>query len=427
MDGSDDFGGETERERRLLADREPSGLRDRLGDGGDIERRDGPQVDHLHVDAFAGETVRRPQALVNLPADRGDGHPRAGTNHARRSDGHPMIGAGLRRFGPVQMPVFDEDHRVGVVDGGPHQPVGVGWSGRHDHLETDDRSEHRLETLGVLSPCRSPGAVLGAYDERDLDRATGHESELRGLVEQLVEAHADEVDEHDLCDRPHASHRSADRGADDRRLGDRCVDDPIAAEPFSEAGGHPEDSGTDVDAHQVHARVGVHRRFERSVDGVHVAHRAIAALAGDHDVAIVRRARGGWCDHQVRQVSRPREWGTARRSECFVHLGVDLGVDVSRQLGIEVESGQCDRVNELHRLACALGPVVEGVAFVVAMPAFDFDLEQRRCASATEMLDQIGGRSRDLAHVGAVDADCLDGVRAGAFRGSDRVLGRALR
>ena len=58
--------------------------------------------------------------------------------------------------------------------------------------------------------------------------AAGHERQLRGLVEQLVEADAEEVEVHELDHRPHARHRGADAEADDRALGDRRVADAIA-------------------------------------------------------------------------------------------------------------------------------------------------------------------------------------------------------
>ena len=64
--------------------------------------------------------------------------------------------------------------------------------------------------------------------------AAGHERQLRGLVEQLVEADAEEVEVHQLDHGAHARHRGADAEADDRALGDRRVADAIA-EPVVQA------------------------------------------------------------------------------------------------------------------------------------------------------------------------------------------------
>ena len=53
----------------------------------------------------------------------------------------------------------------------------------------------------MLAPRRPAGAELGAHGQRHRGVAAGHERHLRRLVEQLVEAHADEVEVHDLDDR----------------------------------------------------------------------------------------------------------------------------------------------------------------------------------------------------------------------------------
>ena len=62
------------------------------------------------------------------------------------------------------------------------------------------------------------GADHAADDQRRARLAAEHVAELRGLVVDLVEADADEVDEHQFGDRPHAGERGAGRRADDSRL-----------------------------------------------------------------------------------------------------------------------------------------------------------------------------------------------------------------
>src|SRR5581483_2882734 len=86
----------------------------------------------------------------------------------------------------------------------------------------------------MLAPRRPPGAELRAHGEPHLCAATGHEGQLGRLVEQLVEADADEVEVHDLDDGAHAGHRRADAEADDRRLRDRCIADALT-EALAEA------------------------------------------------------------------------------------------------------------------------------------------------------------------------------------------------
>ena len=68
-----------------------------------------------------------------------------------------------RRLGPlhaVEQAVLDEDHRVGVLDGGAEQTVGVGRRRRHDDGEAGDVGQQRLEALRVLAPRRAAGAEL---------------------------------------------------------------------------------------------------------------------------------------------------------------------------------------------------------------------------------------------------------------------------
>ena len=133
--------------------------------------------------------------------------------------------------------------------------------------------------------------------------AAGHERQLRRLVEQLVEAHADEVEVHQLDDRPHPGHRRADAEAHDRGLRDRRVAHPVA-EPVAQAAGEAEDVAAvaDVDAGDEHPLVGGQLGLERVVDGVHRAeHRRVVGRA-----AAARGASGRGPGDEVEQRRRRR-------------------------------------------------------------------------------------------------------------------------
>ena len=134
----------------------------------------------------------------------------------------------------------------------------------------------------MLAARRAPGAELRAHGQRHLRGAAGHERQLRGLVEQLVEADAEEVEVHQLDDGAHARHRRADAEADDRALGDRRVADAIAeavVQPAREA--EHVAAGGDVDPGDEHALVAGELGFERGADRVHRAeHRCIGGAAG---------------------------------------------------------------------------------------------------------------------------------------------------
>src|ERR1700756_333914 len=98
---------------------------------------------------------------------------------------------------------------------------------------------------GVRGRGPQPGAVHGAdHDGRDR-LAAEHVPELRGLVVDLVEADAHEVDEHQLGHRAHPGGGGADRGADERRFRDGGVEDP-AGELVVEALGHAEHAAPGV-------------------------------------------------------------------------------------------------------------------------------------------------------------------------------------
>ena len=71
--------------------------------------------------------------------------------------------------------------------------------------------------------------------ERHRELAAGEVVELRGLVEDLVHRHADEVEELDLADRAHARDREPDRVADGARLAERGVTDRLLAVRLGQA------------------------------------------------------------------------------------------------------------------------------------------------------------------------------------------------
>ena len=72
--------------------------------------------------------------------------------------------------------------------------------------------------------------------------AAEHIAELGDLIVDLVHAHADEIGEHDLGDRPLAGEGRAGRRADDGGLGDRRVDHAAGPELVVEAGGGSPDA-----------------------------------------------------------------------------------------------------------------------------------------------------------------------------------------
>ena len=193
------------------------------------------------------------QRLVDHAGHRDDRHVGPGPDHGGPADRARVVGRRLRSLHAVEQPVLDEDHRVGVLDGRPQQAVGVGRRRGHDDGQARDVGQQGLEALRVLAARGPAGAELGPHGQRHLGGPAGHERQLGRLVEQLVEADADEVEVHQLDHGAHAGHGRADAQAHDGRLGDRRVAHPVA-EPVAQAPGEPEDVAAlaDVDAGDEH-------------------------------------------------------------------------------------------------------------------------------------------------------------------------------
>ena len=210
------------------------------------------------------------------------------------------------------------------------QAVGVRRGGRHDHRQPGDVGEQRLKRLGVLAARGPPAAELRPDHQAHARLAAGHEPQLGGLVEYLVEADAEEVEVHQLDDRGHARHRAADREPHHRGLRDRRVEQPVR--PFRvQAAGEGEHVAALADVDAGHEHVGIRRElaFEREPHRVHRA----------EDLAVGVGPPGGLRDRRARGVHRRAEHGHVRPRR--LPGGVDRGVDPGPHLGLDlVERGR---------------------------------------------------------------------------------------
>ena len=120
-----------------------------------------------------------------------------------------------------------------------------------------------------IAPNRPPAPTTERIDERHADLLLRQEPVLRRLVDEAVHREREEVAEHDLDDRSQAVHRRAERGARERQLGDRRVEDALGAVLVVEARGRGEDPPGDGDvlAEEDHALVGGELLVERIADG----------------------------------------------------------------------------------------------------------------------------------------------------------------
>jgi hypothetical protein len=75
----------------------------------------------------------------------------------------------------------------------------------------------------VLGAEAGAAAVAGAHNQRAFHLPVGHVSALGEFVGDVVEAHREEIREHDFGDRLQTRHCRAHGGAKNRLLGDRSV------------------------------------------------------------------------------------------------------------------------------------------------------------------------------------------------------------
>ena len=130
---------------------------------------------------------------------------------------------------------------------------------------------HQFSTLcECCAPKRAPPPLPVRTTSGHLDLPIGHVAALGKFVGDIVEAHGDEVGEHDLGDRLQPGHRRAHGGAEDRLLGDRRVAHAQRAELFVEADRRLEHATGlgDVLAEEHHVRVARHLLGDAANDGV---------------------------------------------------------------------------------------------------------------------------------------------------------------
>ncbi len=205
--------------------------------------------------------------------------------------------------------------------------------------------------------------------------------QLGRLVEQLVEADAEEVEVHHLDHRAHAGHGRTHAQPDDGRLGDRGVAHPVA-ELVGQAPGEPEDvaAGADVDAGHEDPVVLGQLGFERGVDGVHGAeHRRIVGRRGWLRPAPAWPAATKSVKRGGRRVGQPaggldRLVELRRPPRTRAALISSSPTPASRSRASWTSSGS----RASHSLDLLGRPVALGVALVVAVPAVGGRLDHGR-------------------------------------------------
>ena len=146
------------------------------------------------------------------------------------------------------------------------------------------------------------GADLGADHDRALCLPAEHVAEFGALVEDLVHAAAEEVDEHQLGDRSQTSRGRPDGGADETRLGDRGIQDPVATELLDETLGDAHRPAPGIIVHEVIDHGAAGDVLAQEDDGGILAHGDLQCLVDG--LLVGHRARRGFGDHQCLLASR---------------------------------------------------------------------------------------------------------------------------
>ncbi len=209
---------------------------------------------------LVGEDLRRFLGDVGHLEDADDRHVGALTAHHRFAEAQHVVALGHLAADAVEALVLDEDHRVVVADRRLQQRLGVGRGRGAGDQQAGDLEVERLEAVGVGRAELMAAASRHPDHHRHLRLAVEHVGDRRGMVDDLVQRQQREVDGHQLDDRPQATHRGADPGADDRVLGDRRVAHPALAELVQQAVGDLEGAAEDTDvlAHHEDALVAPH-------------------------------------------------------------------------------------------------------------------------------------------------------------------------
>jgi hypothetical protein len=179
--------------------------------------------------------------------------------------------------------VLDEHHRVVAAQGGRHQALVVVRVAGGDHLHSRQVGEEPPETLRVLRG-RADAAPGRLEHHRHPLPPARHVGDLgRGVVD-LLEADADEIDEHDLDQRAHPRLGEADAHAGESHLGDRRVDDAALAEALLQPLGRAEHApgAADVLAQAQDRLVALHLQRDGLGDGRGQRHRQPVVRALRH-------------------------------------------------------------------------------------------------------------------------------------------------
>ncbi len=89
-------------------------------------------------------------------------------------DIHVRRGIGQEAFHVVHHLLLEDQHRVGVFQGGPEHPVGIWDGGGSQDFDAGDVGVPAFQAVGVLGPEHTSCAGRHADHDRDVELAARH-------------------------------------------------------------------------------------------------------------------------------------------------------------------------------------------------------------------------------------------------------------
>src|ERR1700722_3266878 len=266
-----DFRAPSAKPRVFFYSEQAARLGDRTENGLSVERHKRAHVNHLCIDA-----------MLALQYLRSGKHAR---HHQRECDNRavaawpkdlcgskPVDDLTVRHLAldRVERLVFVKNHRIGIAHRRCHQPDDVHRRRRRDDFHAWDHHRPVLDRLRMLRAETNAAAVAGADHKWAGELTVRHVPKLRHFIRHVVEAHGEEVREHDLRDRPQSRHGRANCGAEDRLFGDRRVPYAPLSELLIKTNCRLEYAAglADVLAKEDHAFVALHLLRDAAGDGV---------------------------------------------------------------------------------------------------------------------------------------------------------------
>ena len=299
VDLAGDFGADAGEGPALVGDDAVVGFADAAGDGLDVQRAVGPHVDDFDVQAFFFERFGGFEGEVHRAAGADDGAVGAFFDDFTLAQGDDEVVV-VFRWGPqaaVQVAAevfvaagahaqhafgFEVEERVGVLDAGLQEALGVAGGGGHGELEARDRGEHAFDRPRVGGAELAAGAVVAAEDDGAAELAAAHVEHLGGVVDDLVGADQAEAPAHELDDGLEAGHGGADAQPGEAGFADGAVDDAAGAELVEHAFGHLVGAVVfrDFFAHEEDVVVFAHLLFHGLAEGFAVLNLAVGSDHG---------------------------------------------------------------------------------------------------------------------------------------------------